>query len=388
MVFTYENVEGFHLGSNEHFFMLTKATFTSDVIFHQQSEEKAPNLGEKELMQFLLPLYRAYLKNPAKLYMKVGSSLGRHSVHALEKIEKGRVIIEYVGEINPANKRSSTYRWGPIDALVYRNLSGLVEDGFPNIAAFHLYNVNGIPIRIIFVALEEIPANAMIAINYGMNHSVKLSHHTEYRLDAMRRFFLKNRLGKVILRIKELRSRSPKDLGWKLSLELENLVAKVRYLYHTPGAMLQLLDVIDKEEVFYWFDQADFRYFFIDIPTAPNARQMEIISHLNLIRNASSGQYSDLLESIRHRIFFRAYLAPIANGDDEATSREEAMLWNRAFDAIEEENCNILISIFAVSKKNRELLDYSISFAREINSPLLPWLQTLIDPLSPLHLAG
>jgi hypothetical protein len=385
MTFLYQNSEGFQVGEKEHFFMLTGATLIHEMISSSSPISSKPSQEERELMQFLLPIYRAFLKNPPKLFMRLGSGPGRHSIHAYEKIEKGRVVSEYIGEFLPETFRPSHYRWGPIDALKYRNISGLIEDGFPNVAAFHLYDVDNLPFRVIFVAIEEILPGSMVTVNYGMNHSVKLFTHTEYQKHSLKSFFLGNPLNKIILKIKELRGRTPKELGWKRSLELENLVAKLRYLYHTPKALIQLEGIVKKEDFFYWLDQVDFRYFFLNIPHNLNSRQREIISNLNLLRDSSLVQDHDLLENVRQRLYFTVYLSSIMRGERASEAKREVLLWNQIFDCIDSQDLEVIHPLISKSASPRELLESCRTYAKETHSPILSSLQTIDDQFHPLR---
>lgn len=376
MTFLYQNSDGFQVGEKDLFFKLTGATLIHEMISLAPLIPSKSSQEERELMVFLIPLYRAFLKNPPKLFIRLGSGPGRHSVHAYEKIEKGRVACEYLGEFLPDSSSPSSYRWGAIDGLKYRNMSGLIEDGFPNVAAFHLYDVDNLPIRVIFVALEEILPGTMITVNYGMNHSVKLFTHIEYQKQSLKSFFLRNPLNRIVLKIKELRGRTPRELGWKRSLELENLVAKLRYLYHTPKALIQLENIIKKEDFFYWLDQVDFRYFFLNIPHQLNFRQKEILSNLNLLRNFSSVQNQELLEKVRVRLYFKVYLSSIIRGKEASEAEREVLLWNQIFDCIDSEDLEGIRILISLSENARELFESSLTYAKETHSPLFSSLQT------------
>ncbi|MCB1148859.1 MAG: hypothetical protein KDK48_01730, partial [Chlamydiia bacterium] len=367
------------------FFALTGAAWTETLLCEgaELTYYPAPP-AELELMRFLLPLYRAYLKRPPKLSIRLGSGPGRHAVQALEAIPKGAVIVEYLGEWAP--EAVSSYRWGPIDGARLRNYGGMVEDGFPNCAAFHLYGVGGAPLRILFVALEEIAAGEMIAIHYGMNHSVKVHYHTEYRLEALTRYFQENSLDSIVRKIKEIRGRSPLALGWKRSLELEALTAKIRYLYQTPGALMHLLlqKTLSAEQVFHYYDLADFRYFFLAFPFSPNYRQKEVESYLTLMRafpfdSFEAQEISEVLGVVRQRIFFSRFLKGLIEGASLQELKSEVLLWNESFDAVFRGDRSIL----EFTLHSEPLILACQLYAKEIRSSLLPWLMSLTEPLLP-----
>ena len=393
MTFYFQDQEGaVQMGSKQMFQEMTDSEWTDQVLYPNNLENRicennkviAPHINDRQIMRLVLPFYRIFKKNPPKLFIKIGDAKGRHSVHALEKIEKGSVVVEYVGEWIYPPSRPSSYRFGPIDALFYRNYSGIVEDGFPNIAAFHLYDIDGIPLRVIFIALEEINVGEMLTINYGMNHFVKVYYHTEYNLEKMCVFFSNYPLRKIGDRIKDLRRKAPIDLGWKRTLELEALVAKLRYIFQTPAAMLLLLSkgILKAEEVFQYFDEAEFRYFLLSIPFTPNSREREIISYLEMLRQIFIPKRAvalvalDLVERLRSRIFFSVYLQSILNGGAMDKAYQEASVWNEAFDAIDQGDRLLLEFRLQQVEKSSALRQACLIYAQEQHSPLVCWLLT------------
>lgn len=274
------------LGTPEIFRRLTAAEWIDEMILTttiEESElfERVP--ADFQLQHFLIPAYNLYRKKAPKLLIQEGNAIGQHSLYALEAIPKGAVVTEYLGEWAPQSLAPSCYRWGPIDGLHYRNLGGMVEDGFPNIAAFHFYNVQNVPLRVVFVALEGIAVGDAIAVNYGMNHSVKMHERIEYRLEAMKSFFLRYPIEKILHRIKQLQVKSMRDLGWKRTLELENLTAKIRYLFQTPSALSHLLQekVVDPLKAFALLKEPACRYYLLGFPLNPNPRQQQVIDSLS-----------------------------------------------------------------------------------------------------------
>lgn len=295
------------------------ATRFEPELTHNEMFKFHPTEVEKQLMRFLIPLYRHYKKKPPKLYVRLGKCKGTHSVHALEKIEKGQIVTEYIGEWKPNATETSSYRFGPIDAKHYRNCSALIEDGFPNLATFHLYHTDGIPLRIIFVALKEIAAGEMVTINYGLNHSVKSSYHTEYQFEEASSFFRRNSINKLLKRIVELRQNLPQELGWRRSLELEGLVARLRYLYHTPGTLIKLIahEVISNEEVWKCYEKPDQRYYLLNFAPLPTQRQLLISSCLSWIQRFfasglnTSSLNLELLDKMPHQLYFSSYISSL-----------------------------------------------------------------------------
>ncbi|MCB1112950.1 MAG: hypothetical protein H7A37_05015 [Chlamydiales bacterium] len=399
MVFYLQDIHGTRVNSKEKFKEITGADWVAEMKLPTEcilSKMHPSNNAERDLAHLLIPVYNAYHKAPSKVYIREGVCKGRHSVHALETIPKGTIVTEYLGEWSPSNIGPSSYRWGPIDGLYFRNYGGMVEDGFPNTGAFYLYNINGVPLRVLFVALEDIHANHIVTVHYGMNHSVKVFYHDEYRLEEMSQFFHANPLEKIVKRIKQLRIKSPKELGLKNSLELESLTVKLRYLFQTPSALLHLIlkGVIRSEEAFQHYRQADFLYFLLGFPFTPNARQREIIRHLKLIDTFFANgcflleREKELFISVRQRIFYSVFMEGVNMGGNREKLITEAFLWNAVYDAIQQEN-KILAEFKIEQSTQKEALIHScLGYAKEINSSLVPWLLHLAAPFVPLSPVG
>lgn len=244
--------------------------------------EFTPSREDLEMMDFLLPLYRAYLENPPKLAI-VGE--GNLSLHAEEPIKRGSVVVEYLGNWEPGSKTASSYRFGPINGLHFRNFAAMAEDGFPNLVPFYLYGVGGLPLRVVFVALEDMEKGEALTFNYGPNHSVKFVERLEYRLDEMIRFFENYRLRDCLEAIRTTHIQKRSALGYDKSLELENLVAKVQYLFQTPSALLLLLErgVLDTAEVRYFWRKPDYRHYLLGVPFTPGPREQLWIDAMDVL---------------------------------------------------------------------------------------------------------
>lgn len=385
MCFYYQDASGIHVGSAELFKELTGAEWTETMHLSPEAVwEERPQHVERELMHFLLPSYQAYRKKHPPVCLNLGEGKGRHSVCAREPIPKGSVAVEYLGLWVGNRKTHSSYKWGPIDGAELRNYGGIVEDGFPNVGAFHLYEKEGIPLRVLFVALEDIPAGDMLTVNYGMNHSVKVFARKEYRLEQMLAFFQTHPIETCIKRIKELRSKSPRELGLKKTLELENLAAKLRYLFQTPSALLQL----NFQEILPYLQQADFRYFVVNFPFSPNARQKEILSYLDLLPQVKHLIKVDLVAHLRVRIFFSVYVRGIIAGLSHEVCEKEAWVWNEMFDATASGDQVAASFTLERALQRAALIEASLQFAKEVRSPLIAWLQSLCDPPLPLAPTG
>jgi len=275
----------------EYFFALTNSRWIETMQMQPDPEASLdhiqPSLTDWELMRFLRPFYNIYLKRPPKLYIKENTTQGCHSLHAFEPIPKGSIATEYLGEWAPESTIHSSYRWGPIDGLHHRNFGGMAEDSFPNMGAFYLYQTKDLPLRVVFIALEDIGAGEMLTVNYGMNHSVKVNYHDEYALDRLLNFFSTHPLKKCIERIEQLHTKKRTELGWAKTLELENLTAKIQYIYQTPSTLSLLIKekIISYEEVFAIYDEAKYRFYILGFPFQPNLRQAEVIKAIEQLKS-------------------------------------------------------------------------------------------------------
>lgn len=245
--------------------------------------DRALSQEDRDLMHFLRPLYGAYKKSPPKLYLNPGAGIGQHAVHSSEFIPCGSIVTEYLGLWNAQNRAGSSYRWGPIDGTSYRNFGPMVEDGFPNLCAFHLLDTEGLPLRIVFVALDDILPDEVLTINYGMSHSVKVHDHIEYRYPEMAAFFSENSPLSIAQKIRSMQSTPRIGLSWEQNMELESCIAKLQYLYQTPSAMEALLsnEVIDLQEAFSFYDKIDNRLCLLGYTMVPRRCQEEITQNLN-----------------------------------------------------------------------------------------------------------
>jgi hypothetical protein len=247
---------------------------------------------------------------------------------------------------------------------------------------------------VLFVAVDDISPGDILTIDYGMNHSVKVQYHEEYRAGALCHFFETHPFEQIVARLRELKKRTPKDLGWKRTLELEGLASKLRYLFQTPGALLHLLlkTGIRADVFFHWYQKADFRYFYLNYPFHPNLRQLEIMNSIDALKRFPFEGRSDcpmlleLLQKLRHRIFFEVICKGLERGEEAACLREEAFIWNEAFDAVQQENrSHVACKLYQSGQKDR-LASAALHYARELRSSLVPWLEQLAHrptPLSP-----
>lgn len=370
-------------GTAELFHKLTGAQWIDEM--HLAEEVKPltvnPPLAEKELMEFLLPLYESYKKIAPQLAIKCSTHPGSFTLHTMEPIPKGTIVTEYLGAWCPDSKERSSYRWGPIDAKQYRNAGAMVEDGFPNLAAFYLYDIDQLPLRILFIALEDISAGDMLTIHYGMSHSVKINAHTEYRLEQMLAFFREHSIHHAINLVRDLTSRKKKDLGWEQCLALENVTAKLHYLFQTPSAMVQFLlkNRESADEIFELYDDLSTRYCLLGFPLKPNPRQEEIQYLLSEIRTYfmkprnSDAQLESLIGQVRVRLAINFFLKLIQLYDEPDLLQKECILLDRCFDAICANDRAGFNAALSQSELKESLREEAHRFAQAHNRDAMMW---------------
>lgn len=358
-------------GSKELFYSLTNAHFLSEMRITSPLQKAPQNQNDKQIMPYVIPLYKEYCKSPPLLCIKE-KSLKHFAIHAHEDLQKGQVIVEYLGELSEKPKKLSSYRFGPIDAEHHRNLASLIEDGFPNAAAFYLYDVENVPLRVVFIALENIKAGEMILINYGIYHSVKTEYHEEYRYKEMKEFFTKSSLSDLVQKIK----RESFAKRSHLNLELESLIAKVQYLFQSPTALIHLIldKVLKVEEVFSIFDTLDSRVHYLGYSFTPNLKEEELYEEMLILKRyflkkEEDPRILDLLQKVRVRIVIKYFLRHLSEGKEAFV--EEAILWEKALTALVEKDADTLQESFFQSKEKdlllEELFTYSLQKGKEFH---------------------
>ncbi len=284
----FQNSAGTREGTPADFLELTGAQWITQMRGSPSSDEKSyqRSRSDTETQSVLREAYGEFLSAPPPLVIREGAGRGQHVLCAFETIEKGKIVTEYLGEWLPNDTVGSAYRWGPIEGKAYRNCGAMIEDGFPNVVALYLYNVNGFPLRVVFVAIEEIAAGDLLAVNYGMSHSVKLGPHTEYRADALIRHFegfdWEREMATLRLRAAESRI----HWTWSTLIETEGAITKVQYLFHTPSSLKLFIDnqPAAASALFAQFDRLDNRLYLLGFPVTATARHREVLAHIQQIR--------------------------------------------------------------------------------------------------------
>lgn len=360
------------------FNQLTKANWLDAMKVDDPIQESfEPSAIDLEMQDDLKPLYLHYIKNPRplSLHPQIGNAW---SLHSFQPIKKGQIVTEYLGEWHPQSIRGSSYRFGPIDALNYRNCAAFAEDGFPNMGAFYLYDTHDIPLRVLFIALEDIEAGETLLINYGLNHLVKINHHTEYHLNQMLSYFTNNPLESHLEKLKSLTQKSRRDLNWHQIVDLENLIAKSQYVFQTPSAAFHLLlnQVISSEKFFNLFDKIDHRFYLLGYSFEYKPKQDEILRQFQVIRKYFERQsrcddlIRQLLSRYRIRLIFHIFLKLFLENHPVEQCLIEVEHAEQVFNAICSNNKDQLNHHYLQSEHKNILLKQAHLFANEIGSEI------------------
>ena len=284
---------------------------------------------------------------------------------AAELIKPGEIVTEYLGEWQLSTK-SSSYRWGPIDAMNFRNYGPMVEDGFPNIASFYLLDTDGLPLRIVFAALEEIPPGKELTLNYGLTHSVKVQYHTEYRLAEMSKFFKEVSPNEMLNRIRLLHANKRNEISWEQNIELEGLITRIQYLFQTPSALALLIQggVLAAVDAFTLFDKIDNRWYVLGYQPHASPRQNKVYKCFQSLKRYFSlfpkGSHAliDLFESVRIHVICEIFMEGMVSGKEESLCCKMAKDFNAFLDTVAFRCKESVIAWIAKHGSNVELIGH------------------------------
>lgn len=202
-------------------------------------EKAGELLQRRERQTTRLDAYAAYKMNPPKLAVipitkndagePLNANEGFCGLVAKSPIKKGGFIGEYVGEmfneLTDDSLEDSTYLWNewpPVDSITNRSALSMANHGFRNAEGLDLYAVDGLPVRKMFIANEDIAVDQEIIIDYGPVYQWKHKIH-ELRPKALEEFIKKN----------PWKSTFPEVIhrGYSLKGTKENLDKLERFLY-------------------------------------------------------------------------------------------------------------------------------------------------------------
>lgn len=116
----------------------------------------------------------------------------------------------------------------------------MVNDGFPNLAFLTLNNEGGLSKRCIVMAIEDIQAEDIVCVDYGLQHSIKMLGYRELRPNAVRAWARGLTDHAMVTRacVRILKAVRERDVN--MSLEELAFVLQLSYVAHTPSVLCAL----------------------------------------------------------------------------------------------------------------------------------------------------
>ncbi len=156
-----------------------------------------------------------------------------YGVFAGERLHAGQIAGIYGGELKEVVEYSNYDFMGILDGAKIRNLTAMINDGFPNCVLSSAYLPDGQTVAVLLVIRDIEPGEAL-SIDYGPAHSAKLGAHSEFQLQKMETYFKQADL-KALLKARAVSPNSFKQ--WAANYEK---IAARYYLSNTPSALLIL----------------------------------------------------------------------------------------------------------------------------------------------------
>ncbi len=132
----------------------------------------------------LLKAYEKFLQNPPQLAIQP-TGTGYCGAFSAAPIKKHQIVFAYDGEmtLHPiSNSSASDYYFSlatssshqqVIDAVQYRSIASMANDGPPNLASVYLFNKDGLNQRLAFFALKDLEPNEELLYCYGPVQVIK-----------------------------------------------------------------------------------------------------------------------------------------------------------------------------------------------------------------------
>jgi hypothetical protein len=182
--------------------------------------------------------YQTFRKSPPELYLRRNLQIHGHEVVSKNAIQAGQILCEYCGQYDPENtvQSDSNYALGScIEAVKYRSMGSMINDGWPNCYAFVAENQNGLENSRLLQSLRAIGANEVIAWDYGIFHPVKWGIYYFDNLDSLlrdcRTLFSRGSVEKLF---------NAFERGFENN-EIYIERYQMHYIAHTPHLMLALI---------------------------------------------------------------------------------------------------------------------------------------------------
>ena len=228
---------------------------------------------KKELSRLEMDLQKEYLKfkkkKEIKFYLDKNHITG-HFLRAGESIKKYQIIGEYLGyycsqsiekkidqyvslwEKNCKNfdekekyffnvlHTESEYILQNIDSYEYRGSTAMIASSFPNLINVSIKNCCGVESRNVFIALQDIEKDEILAFDYGVSHDVKRMPYVELRKDSFVSFFKFWSSQDLSVFFSPPFYPSPSFTNLKELIDFSSFHNKLFYIFHTPSSFIYL----------------------------------------------------------------------------------------------------------------------------------------------------
>ena len=258
-VFLYQTAEGDIVsGTAAEFEQMTGAKYsdriflTPEFLIEEWLSLDSSKAKSEELNQILKQKYEIYLQKPPELYLVKNEAIQGYDVYTNEDIAIGQVIVPYSGLMTTEKHPGVAYHFDGTEAIFQRNLGPMINDGLPNCFPIPMSDVQGIPRSEVFIALKDLPKGTRLLWNYGISYSGKFQHHLELNAGEMETAFKKTPLKEFVKAIQKIsKNRGKKSESLEQILSNEEKISKLRYLIHTPSAIVSLIikGIINGEEL-------------------------------------------------------------------------------------------------------------------------------------------
>lgn len=175
--------------------------------------------------------------------------LAGYGVVAATSLEPFVPVVIYAGEAvtlkdHERSALAGSYTLAPFEAHQYRNLGGMINDGFPNCMIDSIHHPSGIAYPVI-VPLRTIEEGEELFVDYQREHSVKKLKRIELNLPEAYQFLaeksLRARILDDLLPLMQATGMKQNNLSIEKRLEYFALLTKVNYLICTPTLLVSLL---------------------------------------------------------------------------------------------------------------------------------------------------
>lgn len=256
-VFSYESDTGSIVEGDGNLFtrMTDGATFTPSIFFRNRealldmiSKELKSSLKRLDFFHYDPQIIESLSTEDIPLRLKKQGVAG-HGVLAAKSLKPFVPVVIYAGEAvtlkdHEKSALSGSYTLAPFEAHRYRNLGGMINEGFPNCIIDSIHHPSGIAYPVI-VPLRTIEEGEELFLDYQREHSVKKLKRFEFNLPEAYSFLAEKSLRAWILEglfpLMQAVGIQQNSLSTEKQRQYISLLTKVNYLICTPSLLISLL---------------------------------------------------------------------------------------------------------------------------------------------------